>query len=48
MKSLHPGDLKEGIEKLLNKLLEPLRLDFDTPENKKLTDEAYPVLKKKK
>ena len=40
--------LKDGIEKLLNSLLEPLRQDFDTPENKKLTEEAYPILKKKK
>lgn len=45
---IHPGDLKDGVEKLLNVLLEPLRRDFETSENKKLTEEAYPVLKDKK
>jgi tyrosyl-tRNA synthetase len=45
---LHPGDLKDGVEKLLNKLLEPMRRDFQTPENLKLIAEAYPVEKAKK
>ena len=48
---IHPGDLKDGINKLLDDLLEPLRKDFTTPENKKLVEEAYPVekdVKKKK
>ena len=45
---LHPGDLKAGVEKMINDLLEPIRRDFETPENLKLTVEAYPVEKKKK
>jgi tyrosyl-tRNA synthetase len=45
---LHPGDLKGGVEKMINDLLEPIRKDFETPENVKLTAEAYPVEKKKK
>jgi tyrosyl-tRNA synthetase len=45
---LHPGDLKGGVEKLINDLLTPIRTDFETPENVKLTQEAYPVEKKKK
>lgn len=47
-KELHPGDLKMGVEKMINDLLEPIRRDFDTPDNVKLTQEAYPVEKKKK
>lgn len=45
---IHPGDLKDGVTVLLNKLLEPLRQDFETPENKKLTEQAYPPESKKK
>lgn len=45
---LHPGDLKSGVEKQLNRLLEPMRRDFQTPENLKLIAEAYPVEKTKK
>ena len=47
-KEVHPGDLKNGVEKLLNDLLEPLRKEFEKPENKKLTAEAYPVENAKK
>ena len=42
---LHPGDLKDGINNLLDNLREPLRQDFATPDNKKLIEEAYPVEK---
>lgn len=45
---VHPGDLKDGVEKLLNKLLEPLRRDFESKDNLKLIEEAYPVVKDKK
>ena len=45
---LHPGDLKAGVEQALNKLLDPVRADFSTPEMKKLTSSAYPVEKKSK
>jgi tyrosyl-tRNA synthetase len=41
--SLHPGDLKGGIEKLLNALLAPIRTDFEKPELVKLIAEAYPA-----
>lgn len=46
--SLHPGDLKGGIEKQLNALLAPMRKDFETPEMVKLISEAYPIVKAKK
>lgn len=48
IKEIHPGDLKDGVEKLLNSLLEPIRVDFEKPENKKITELAYPVEGKKK
>lgn len=47
-KELHPGDLKEGVVAILNALLDPIRKDFETPENRKLTELAYPVDSKKK
>jgi len=33
---------------LLNSLLEPIRKEFEKPENKKLVEEAYPVVTDKK
>jgi tyrosyl-tRNA synthetase len=45
---IHPGDLKGSVEKQLNALLDPLRKDFETPDNKLLTEQAYPLDKKKK
>jgi len=39
---VHPGDLKVSVEKYLNRLLEPVRQYFETPELKKLTAKAYP------
>lgn len=45
---VHPGDLKASVEVYLNQLLDPVRKEFDTPELKKLTSQAYPVEKKKK
>lgn len=45
---LHPGDLKAGVIEALNRLLDPIRKEFDSPENKKLVELAYPVIKKKK
>lgn len=47
-KELHPGDLKDGVAKLLNTLLEPIRKEFEKPENKVLIAEAYPVVSDKK
>lgn len=29
---LHPGDLKAAVEKYINRLLEPIRKTFETPE----------------
>ncbi len=43
---LHPADLKAAVEVYLNELLDPVRKEFDTPELKKLTREAYPPPKK--
>ncbi|XP_005995642.1 tyrosine--tRNA ligase, cytoplasmic [Latimeria chalumnae] len=40
--NIHPGDLKNSVEVALNKLLEPVRKKFETPEMKKLINAAYP------
>uniref|UniRef100_A0A4W4G7A6 Tyrosine--tRNA ligase, cytoplasmic n=1 Tax=Electrophorus electricus TaxID=8005 RepID=A0A4W4G7A6_ELEEL len=45
---IHPGDLKASVEVALNKLLDPIRKKFDTPELRKLTSSAYPNLSKNK
>lgn len=39
---LHPGDLKLSVEGYINKLLEPIRAKFETPELKELANKAYP------
>merc|ERR1712018_125150 len=39
---VHPGDLKNAVEMYLNRLLDPVRRKFDTPELKALTSKAYP------
>ncbi|XP_029475014.1 tyrosine--tRNA ligase, cytoplasmic [Rhinatrema bivittatum] len=39
---VHPGDLKVSVEHVLNKLLDPIRERFKTPEMKKLVSKAYP------
>ncbi|XP_071112509.1 tyrosine--tRNA ligase, cytoplasmic-like [Haliotis cracherodii] len=44
---LHPGDLKAAVEVYLNRMLEPIRKDFEAPELKKITAKAYPVVKTK-
>lgn len=48
LKALHPGDLKSAVEKYLNQLLEPIRKEFESDENKKLINEAYPIEDPKK
>ncbi|KAA0710537.1 Tyrosine--tRNA ligase, cytoplasmic [Triplophysa tibetana] len=45
---VHPGDLKASVEVALNKLLDPIRKKFETPELKKLTNSAYPEASKNK
>lgn len=45
---LHPGDLKKAVVGYLNKLLDPVRKDFETPEMKKLVNLAYPAVSKSK
>ncbi|XP_069478556.1 tyrosine--tRNA ligase, cytoplasmic [Ambystoma mexicanum] len=45
---VHPGDLKSSIEVALNKLLDPIREKFNTPEMKQLTSAAYPEPSKQK
>ncbi|EDW73324.1 uncharacterized protein Dwil_GK17487 [Drosophila willistoni] len=39
---LHPGDLKASVEKYINRLLDPIRKDFEKPELQKLSLAAYP------
>lgn len=46
MQVVHPGDLKNSVEVALNKLLDPIREKFNTPELKKLTNAAYPSTSK--
>ncbi|XP_048848487.1 tyrosine--tRNA ligase, cytoplasmic [Brienomyrus brachyistius] len=43
---IHPGDLKASVEVALNKLLDPIRKKFGSPELQKLTSHAYPELAK--
>ncbi|XP_006631409.2 tyrosine--tRNA ligase, cytoplasmic isoform X1 [Lepisosteus oculatus] len=45
---IHPGDLKASVEESLNKLLDPIRKKFESPELKKLTGSAYPDASKNK
>ncbi|XP_065713161.1 tyrosine--tRNA ligase, cytoplasmic [Patagioenas fasciata] len=45
---VHPGDLKNSVEVALNKLLDPIREKFNSPELKKLTNAAYPNAAKAK
>ena len=40
---VHPGDLKGAVEVYLNRLLDPVRKKFETPELKALTAKAYPA-----
>uniref|UniRef100_A0A8B9GCG7 Tyrosine--tRNA ligase n=1 Tax=Amazona collaria TaxID=241587 RepID=A0A8B9GCG7_9PSIT len=40
--AVHPGDLKNSVEVALNKLLDPIREKFNSPELKQLTNAAYP------
>merc|ERR1711868_160780 len=39
---IHPGDLKSSVETYLNRLMDPVRKIFESPELKKLTERAYP------
>lgn len=45
---IHPGDLKASVELALNKLMDPIRKKFETPELRKLTTSAYPEPSKNK
>lgn len=44
---LHPADLKAATEIYINKLLDPIRKAFESPELKKLASAAYPPPPKK-
>lgn len=46
--AIHPGDLKASVEVSLNRLLEPIRKKFESPELRKLTNTAYPSASKTK
>lgn len=40
---IHPGDLKAAAEVYINKLLEPIRKEFDSDQKlKSLSSKAYP------
>ena len=41
-KSLHPGDLKASVLEYLKAFVAPIREASETPEMKKLFNEAYP------
>lgn len=41
-KEIDPDSLKKTVERYLNKLLDPIRNDFETEANRKLTMDAYP------
>jgi tyrosyl-tRNA synthetase len=41
-RSVHPGDLKNGVTKYLDRLLEPIRQDFQSEEMQQLILNAYP------
>ncbi|XP_051519984.1 tyrosine--tRNA ligase, cytoplasmic-like [Myxocyprinus asiaticus] len=45
---IHPGDLKASVEFALNRLLDPIRKKFESPELRKLTNSAYPEPSKNK
>lgn len=42
---VHPGDLKTSVENYINRLLDPIRKEFDTKEHRQLTELAYPTAK---
>ncbi|XP_043244725.1 tyrosine--tRNA ligase, cytoplasmic-like [Amphibalanus amphitrite] len=44
---IHPGDLKATVERHLNRLLDPIRREFEAPELKTLAQRAYPPPSKK-
>ncbi|KAG1662472.1 Tyrosine--tRNA ligase, cytoplasmic [Nymphon striatum] len=43
---IHPGDLKASVEFYLNRLLDPIRKEFEKPDMKKLVESAYPKVSK--
>ena len=45
---MHPGDLKASVETYLNRLMDPVKKIFESPELKKLTERAYPHPQKEK
>uniref|UniRef100_V9IKW0 tyrosine--tRNA ligase n=1 Tax=Apis cerana TaxID=7461 RepID=V9IKW0_APICE len=45
---IHPGDLKNAVEIYINKLLDPIRKEFETDSKfKNLANKAYPPQKPK-
>lgn len=43
---IHPGDLKNAVEIYINKLLDPIRKEFEAdPKLKSLASKAYPSQK---
>lgn len=43
---IHPGDLKNAVEVYINRLLDPIRKEFETNSKlKSLANKAYPLQK---
>jgi len=42
LKDVHPGDLKNCVAEYLNRLLEPIRKEFESEDMQKLILNAYP------
>lgn len=45
-KDVYPSDLKNAAETHLNRILEPIRREFESEQMQKLIADAYPVPKK--
>lgn len=43
---IHPGDLKNAVEIYINRLLDPIRKEFEMPKLKSLANKAYPSAQK--
>ena len=46
LQKVHPGDLKNSVTQVINKLLAPIIEAFNTPELQKLAEAAYPTKSK--
>lgn len=42
VQDIHPGDLKNGVNNYLNRLLEPIRQEFQSEDMQRIILDAYP------